>query len=883
MNLIIHTFIAFLLMTSFAYAGVITAAIGLLGSVFSSSLLKGILYVALSLGASLLQKALMRKPSLEVGGTNLDIQMGDDLPAGFPVGKCATGGKRKYINTWGKEGNTHNAYLVDVIEFSSLPTRGQPTFWAGDQKLSVLTNEPHEDGRGFPVLEYRKDGKDYLWVKWHLGDQTSADPYLVRVGGGERPWGSNFIGEGVSYAIFTCRYHDEIYTSGLPEWLIEPGSIPLYDPRKDSTVGGSGTQRYSDTSTWQPSDNPMVIIYNIVRGVYYNNQWMYGGQNVGVHRWPLQNAFAAMNACDQIVDGEKAYRAGCFIDVDIPPLDLIEDLLQGCNGRMAEVGGFFKATVGYGGAQVMSFDDSSVIITKGQSYQPFPTLDETYNGIAATYPEPVERWSVKDAPSRYMPDLEVLDGGRRLATDIEFPTVPFANQIQRLMLSMIQDYRRFRIHQFWLPPQAYALEPNDIVAYTSEKNGYVNKKFIVIDIEGHSSLCQLVTLREIDPADYDWSSSDKLDTEFGWVGAITQPPQVVVGWTVEASAIVDDDGESRRPAIKVSCAPDIDGVSHIHVQIRHPELDQLVFDQDSIVYDEPYTWLFDAGIMADQPYDVRARYVSDLNDNQEWTDWYRIRTLNVLLGPKDIYPIDIGDLNKDVIALQEWTSNSLRYVQEELDRIGGWASEQEAGNFDERQVLRQEIHLTNASTVASFEHVIAVAVGPGSAIVTRIEDLEVRIENDIAQAVSLLQTQISEVDGVVTSQGEAITALSATVNNISADASFRMGVVAAPSGWTSRIAMQVQVGTEGNYVNGGLFIDADTSRSRIVLQADQLILTNGTDYEQPFALVDGEAVMRAARISVLRTAATGQRMEIRNNLLQVFDNNNIERVRLGIW
>lgn len=884
MKLIFNTLLAFFILTTFAAAGPLTAAIPLLGTIFSTPLLKGLLYVALSLGASLLQKAMMKKPALDVGGTNLDIQMGDDLPAGFPVGKCATGGKRKFIGVWGNDGNTKNAYLVDVIEFSSLPTTGAPSFWAGDKKLSVLTNEPHSDGRGFPVLEFRKDGKDYMWVKWHLGDQTDADTYLIsRSFQGDRQWGSNFIGYGCSYAVFTCRYHEEVFTSGLPEWLIEPKSIALYDPRKDSTVGGSGNQRHSDVSTWEASDNPMVIIYNIVRGLRYNDQWMYGGQGVGVHRWPLSNAFAAMNACDQLVDGETAFRAGCFIDVDLNPLDLIDDLLQGCNGRMAENGGFFKAIVGTQGASVMAFDDNSVIVTKGQSYEPFPSLDETYNGITATYPEPVERWSTKDAPPRYMEDLEVLDGGRRLATEIEFPTVPYHLQIQRLMLTMIKDFRRFRIHQFWLPPMAYTLEPNDIVSYTSAKNGYQDKKFIVTDIEGHSSLCQLVSLKEIDPSDYDWNPDDELDTDFGWVGPITVPPQTVIGWTVAADALIDADGDSRKPAIRISCSPDIDGATHIHVQVKIKALDQMVYDSDAIVYEEPFTWLIDSGIMADVEYMVRAKYVSDLNDNQEWTDWYTVRSLNVRLSEKDIFPTDVSELNKDILDYNKWVGESLRYAREELERIGAWAADQEMGNFRERQVMMNSINLRFASTTASYMNAIEVAVGPDSAIVTRIENLEVTIDQDIANAVSLIQTQIEDLGDTVQANADAITALSATVNNVSANATFRMGVEAAPSGWSSRIAMQVQVGTEGNYIDGGLYIDATTTQSRIVLDADQLILTNGTDTQKPFTFIDGEAVMDAARISVLRTATTGERMEIRNNLLQVFDNNNIERVRLGIW
>ncbi|MGK3946306.1 hypothetical protein ABK046_49130, partial [Streptomyces caeruleatus] len=35
------------------------------------------------------------------------------------------------------------------------------------------------------------------------------------------------------------------------ELLFEVDGAPLYDPRKDSTVGGSGSHRINDIATWE--------------------------------------------------------------------------------------------------------------------------------------------------------------------------------------------------------------------------------------------------------------------------------------------------------------------------------------------------------------------------------------------------------------------------------------------------------------------------------------------------------------------------------------------------------------------------------------------------------------------------------------------------------
>lgn len=857
--LFIHTLIAFFCLSVVAMAGPIGAAFTFIGSIFAAgglagTLLKGVLYVALSIGASLLQKALAKKPSIETGGSNLEIQMGDDQPASFPVGDTALGGRRKYIGVWGNDGDTPNAYLTDVIEFSSLPTSGDPTFWASEQKLTLLMNQPHADGRGYPVLEFRKDNKDYMWIKWHLGDQTAVDPYLFnKFRNNERGIDSNFIGRGNSYAIFTCRYDSEVYTSGLPQWLIEPKSIRLYDPRKDSTVGGNGTHRYSDPSTWEPSNNPMVIAYNIVRGVRYGSQWMFGGQNVGVHRWPLSNVFAAMNACDQIVDGEPAYRAGANITLDIEPLDVLQDLLAGCSARMAEVGGFFKVTVGVPGASVFGFTDNEVIVTKSQELEPFPNLGETFNGVTAQYPEPQERWQTKDAPPRYMADLELEDGGRRLASGVSFPTVPYPNQVQRLMLAMIKEYRRFRIHRIWLPPVAYVLEPNDVVSWTSARNGYTNKQFVVLDVEGSQSMAQLVTIKEVDPSDYDWSSSDRLPMDFGWIGVITPPSQVVKGWSAEGTEIRDSNNRNRRAAIRVSCAPDVEGVTHVWVQAVHLSTGQVVFDSDQIVYASPFSWLLDSPlILHDQRYMVRGRYISELNPNQNWSDYIEVLTPNIRLDP--YLDIDTEALEDFIGVADEWIGWNTRESIEQARKLMLLDIDQDVSNYKDKQQVRIELASTYQNAAAYADFAITVATGPGSAISQALIDLTAKVDNDIANAITVLSAQIQTVNGVAQANATAITNLNAKVDNVESNVTIRGEAQASPGGGWARYGIQVRSGGGGNWSQASFFMDAQAGgTARVVFLADQFVIgdQNG-NIENAFIYQSGVLSLNAARVRELR-------------------------------
>lgn len=641
--------LGFWLMADAAHAEPISAAITAISAFINSVGVIGklVLTVALNVGLSLIEKALAKKEQSQPAGTKLEISMGDDRPMSFVMGSYATAGRRKYAGTWGDDGKTPNAYFTDVIEIGSLPNhageRGLSSVWIDDQEVGVLWEEPHPDGRGFPVAQYRVGSKDYLWIKFLDGTQSAPDAFLTAKFGTDpdRPWKSTMIGLGCQVVILTARYNTDLF-SGVPAGLYQPHPVRLYDIRKDSLVGGNGAHRWADPSTWEATSNPAVMIYNLARGVYYGSEWVYGGQNIAAFCLPTANWMAAANACDAAVTldsgaTEPAFRAGYDVQCDQQPLDVISELLKGCNGRMAEVGGIFKMLVGAPGGAVYSFTDDDIIVTEEQDFQPFPTLSETYNAIEATYPEPAEKWATKDAPGRYNSDLETADGNRRLPAQVQLLAVPFANQVQRVGLAMIQDYRRFRVHQISLPPDAYPLEPNDVVSWTSARNGYAEKKFLIVKVEPQPNFLTVVTLKEVDPADYDWHSGLQLPTATGWIGPITAPSQPMTGWTVEPGTVKDAGGIDRRPAIKINCAPDMDDVERVWVQVRLKETSDVVFDSDSTRYESPYSWLISGQwTLPNRDYEARGRYIPKSSRATDWSAWLTVKTPNVLVSSEDI-------------------------------------------------------------------------------------------------------------------------------------------------------------------------------------------------------------------------------------------------------
>lgn len=631
-----------------AHADPITAAVAWIGNAMAqSAIFAAVVQTAIGMGVSLLAQAIMGKPEMPGADVELEIQIGDDLPLSFTVGDFATSGKRKYVGSWGR--NTR--FVTQVIEFSALP-QGAAGIWVDDeagefvagQRAWIGGEDPSDDRSwtegpsvpsgsidiGQPLTNLSDDGNRIV-VKFLDGTQAAADPFLTRVFGDDEdyPWTEDMVGVGKSYAIVTVRYDDDTLTS-YPSFLIEPEPLALYDLRFDSTNGGSGAQRWENPATWQPTRNPAVIAYNIIRGIRYGTEWIYGGRNLPAWRLPAAEWIAAANECDDPVSlssggTEPRYRCGLEIKVDTPPADYLEEIGKAANMKFAEVGGQIKPIVGLPGSAVFSFSDDDILITEGQTFQPFYPASETYNTISATYPEPREKWATKDAKSYTFAEAQEDDGGRFLPISVSYPAAPFAKQVQRLLRSQMRDFRRMRRHQFHLPPDAYALEPGvDLVSWSSDRNGYSNKLFMVESVAKSPGMNVMVSLREVNPGDYDWSS------DFESPVTITVPKnpvrfnQVINGLTVTPAAVEDEESNQRRPAILVACDGDEVGVTHIQIEARLAGSAQVVIDTERR-FSEPHAWYL-LNVLPATQYEVRARLISDLTPRSQWSGWLSVTT-----------------------------------------------------------------------------------------------------------------------------------------------------------------------------------------------------------------------------------------------------------------
>lgn len=845
-----------------AHAGPVAAAVGavvglLKAGGIAAALIKLAFGIALQMASSLLAKMSAKKQTQP--GIVGQVQMGGDKSLSFIVGTYATAGHLEYINSFGKVDDVENAVLTQVITVSDLPVQsiGNRLFVNGEtcnrDPAIVTSSEAAKFGAtSYPVKEYKYKKWWFLFLKYYLGDQTVADPNLVaRFSGDQRPWTTDMVGRGIAYIIATAEFERHLMTA-IPAFRFEVQGIRLYDPRRDSSVGGNGPQRWGNEATYEWTDNPVVIIYNILRGIYYQGDFIWGG-TVKLWGLPLSGWMAAMNECDvlvQIENGqfEKQYRCGYEIrTLDQEPMDVIEELLKACNGRISESGGIYSIHVGPPGLPVAFLSDDEFIITKEREFDAFPGLESTFNGVTGTWPSPDAAWEMKDAPQRRFAEYEAQDDGRILLADVEFNTVPFPNQVQRLMMALAKANRRFRKHIGTLPPWTAVLDPFDVIALTSLKEGYQNKHFEIMGIDDQPNVTQVASITEVDPSDYDWDANrDTLPWTVGPLVPNWPAPQIMYGWNAQPAELKDASGTARRPSIEVFFAANFTDVRAVRVKVRLASTLEMAFDGEIPYgdpdYDNPSRSVILNGVfLPDEDYAVQGIYLPFSGRQTEWSEWIPVKTPDVRLGSKDLYPFDVPAFNQSLQDLWRNQSENGRRIDNEVTRISTALSDLEADSEFEMAGIREEIGVQGAN----YRRLVLAEANERKAQVTRLEELDAQLAGNIANVQEFAQATATQLEAV----SQTVTRTQAQVGAVSANGYFQVYSEAASSGALSRIVLSVSASQGGSPVQGAIFLEAmSNGKSRAIFDADEVYWTNGSARDRPMAYINGELTLTVANI-----------------------------------
>ncbi|MDQ2069310.1 hypothetical protein [Natronospira bacteriovora] len=268
--------------------------------------------------------------------------------------------------------------------------------WIGDERI------PHEDidADGYVIGDSRFAGVVRVWRRTGLETQDEISELVEDGLQGYPGWQTSHKGKGVAYTVVEAVIPEssEAFEKAFPRgW---PGHISslvrgekCYDPRKDSTNGGSGSNRLNDPATWEYTRNPAL------QGAHYlTRPVMHCGGGFGADTiiWP--SVAAAANRSDEdleIPDGNGGtttiplYRCDLYCDADDHKTN-IERIEQTMLGRIREVRGqwVFKAGGYTAPSEVIDQDWLAGEIEVKTARE----LGEVYNSVTVEHVSPNDNW-----------------------------------------------------------------------------------------------------------------------------------------------------------------------------------------------------------------------------------------------------------------------------------------------------------------------------------------------------------------------------------------------------------------------------------------------------------------------------------------------------------
>lgn len=360
---------------------------------------------------------------------------------------------------------------------------------------------------GTATVTYRVErGEAYARVYPFLGLAAGErDLDLEGWSGGE--WTSSAIGQNVARLHVLTTWQETLYATGFPSVTAIVRGKKVYDPRLDSTNGGSGTHRADTASTWAYSDNPALCAVD-----YLRDGLGFGCASTEID-WP--SVIAAANVCDESVTvsgtgaTQKRYVVAGWLSTETDRKTNLEAILDSMVGIAVYSGGKWSIRAGAYTTPTLDLDDTD--LAGGDiTIQARANRRDLFNAVRGRYRVPAELYQVTDFPPYASSTYATEDAGEVIYREIDLQMVDDPYRAQRIAKLLLFRARQALTFSATFKLGAYALQPGDTCRITIARYGWTNKVFRVLRREFDSLSTVRLTLQEDASAIYAWNYSEQV-------------------------------------------------------------------------------------------------------------------------------------------------------------------------------------------------------------------------------------------------------------------------------------------------------------------------------------------------------------------------------------
>jgi hypothetical protein len=756
-------------------------------------LVTALVNIAISIGLSYISKKLQKKEAEKAAkkakkqavdsgtansGSILDIAYGEGQPRVVAIGKVATAGQAVYDNTFGEANKTLQRVLkISDFRCTTLARVAIDNAWVSLGSLDAT--------KGYPVTS--GDYSGLIWVKFLSGSQTTADAYLTDNDNPDGRWTADHKGIGCCYVIVTCEYNDEKLNS-IPEMLFEVEGAPLYDFRLDSSVGGSGSHRWNDVTTWAFSENPILAEYNyrmgFYTGTYGSGHDTFCGMGMSQSELNYTRYAAAADICDQTVEGEDRYRVSTFLEADNEHGDNIEELMLACAGMIVEgVTGPFPI-LGATQSSVATLTNDDLIADAPVEFRLHRPVSEVVNTVSGVYSEPNFAYGETGYSKQQIAGAVTLDR-RTIDYNLNLPMVPSKRQAEQLASIYLSENRFEATKTVTVHPKWLVLEVGDWITWTDDEDGASSRIYQIVSmtilaIDSETPRAVQLTLQERDEDIYAGIGAVSAPTAATRPGTPTYL-QELQSFSVAPIDVVSDSGY-EVPAIAVTWTAVTDPtVENILIEWR-PTGDSTRM-VSKVINRAATVAILQEGVVGSTEYQVRNTIMPRPFRTTTPSAWSTVTT-------NAVTNVTFAELGEDI-------RESLERMREDITRIFE-QSTQTALGLSEAMISKAEEVLARRTLRAQV----------GAVSATVVEEQLARIEADTAFASSL-------------------TAVEAKADQASASGLFKLEATAAPGGVTARFGTYLRATVDGNFTSQAAeYLEIVNGTTRKVIIANQTALAD---------------------------------------------------------
>jgi hypothetical protein len=477
---------------------------------------------------------------------------------------------------------------------------------------------------GKPVtVTYRIDrGDAYASVWAFLGTAAGQrDENLEGWSGGE--WTSAALGRNVARLHVRTDWQETLYATGFPGVSAIVRGKRVYDPRLDSTNGGSGTHRADTASTWAYSDNPALCAVD-----YLRDALGFGCASTEID-WP--SVIAAANVCDELIPidagggTQKRYTVAGVLSTETERKTNLEALLDAMVGIAVYSGGRWTIRAGAYVTPTLDLDEGD--LAGGDiTIQARANRRDLFNAVRGRYREPNQLYQVTDFPPYNSTTYAAEDAGEVIYREIDLPMVDDARRAQRIAKLILFRARQALTIQATFKLSAYALQPGDTCRLTIARYGWTTKVFRVLRREFGSLSTVRLTLQEDASAIYAWSFNEALVPDPAPNTALPDPrfvalPAGIVFTSSADTFYVKPDG-AVVPYVAVSWT--VPAADDVRVEVFWKRTGELEYRRIAAPIGASYVWL--EGVAAGEVLNVYMEAVNGIGARSQrfWRPSYTV-------------------------------------------------------------------------------------------------------------------------------------------------------------------------------------------------------------------------------------------------------------------